>query len=161
LAAAICFSSSILPLRSVTFWTFNHPDILAYLAHILATLGENDSLFLGRIVVAHRRCSKLFICLGGCSTSAMALPAGVVQAGRSKDIRLLITGCNKLIKSGWVDRNLMRMDISGELRWVPPGSLNDAGHVALVASHIDGHVFRVVLVGSFYIVALFAFRSSG
>jgi len=28
LAAAVCFSSSILPFRSVTFWTFHHPGIL-------------------------------------------------------------------------------------------------------------------------------------
>jgi hypothetical protein len=40
LAAAICFSSSILPLCSVTFWTFNHPGILADLAQILATHGK-------------------------------------------------------------------------------------------------------------------------
>jgi len=38
LAAAICFSSSILPFRSVTFRTFNHPGILTDLAQILATL---------------------------------------------------------------------------------------------------------------------------
>jgi len=38
LAAAICLSSTILPFRSVTLGTFNHPWILAYLAQFLATL---------------------------------------------------------------------------------------------------------------------------
>jgi hypothetical protein len=38
LTATIGLSSSILPLGSVTSWTFNHFGILAYLAQILATL---------------------------------------------------------------------------------------------------------------------------
>jgi hypothetical protein len=38
LAAAICFSGSILPFCSVTFWTFNHSLVLASLAQFLATL---------------------------------------------------------------------------------------------------------------------------
>ncbi len=41
LAAAICFSGSILPFRSVTFWTFDHSLILASLAQFLATLRMN------------------------------------------------------------------------------------------------------------------------
>ncbi len=38
LAACLCFSSAILPLRSVTFWTCNHPKILPDLTQILSTL---------------------------------------------------------------------------------------------------------------------------
>jgi hypothetical protein len=37
LAAAIGFSGTILPFGSVTFWTFIHAEILAYLAQVLAT----------------------------------------------------------------------------------------------------------------------------
>ena len=37
LAAAACFSSSVLAFRSMTFWTFHHVCILASLAQLLAT----------------------------------------------------------------------------------------------------------------------------
>jgi hypothetical protein len=67
LAAAICLSGTILPFRSVTLGTFNHPWILAYLAQILATPIIHIDLRKEKLMLRKMLVIGLSLFLVGCS----------------------------------------------------------------------------------------------